>query len=144
MALSVYATEAPRLSINSGNIRLTGGLAAHIYAREGQKPVKILSVVMVSQQSIFLSNIFFFFFFFFGIFILDRFIGSIQYRSSGRPSIYSNVYLIKYFLISMDVRIESSEIIVLFLFCFLFCYYFQKGTLQVVLLLLFHAVYIKF
>ena len=55
VALSVYATEAPRLSINSGNIRLTGGLAAHIYARDGKKPVKILSVVMVSEQSIFLS-----------------------------------------------------------------------------------------
>ena len=36
---------------------------------------------------------FFLFFFLFRIFILGRFIGSIQYRSSGRPSIY-NVMII--------------------------------------------------
>lgn len=44
----VHATAAPRVAIESGRIRLSGSLAAHVYAQDNKTPVRILSVSLVT------------------------------------------------------------------------------------------------
>lgn len=46
LALSVFATDYPRVNVDSGSLRLTGSMGADIYAMVKRKPERILSVLM--------------------------------------------------------------------------------------------------
>ena len=47
--LSVYATDSPRLHVDSGNMRLTGTMGADIYSLEDRKAELLMSIALVSR-----------------------------------------------------------------------------------------------
>ena len=82
--------EADMRPILNGNLSIH---SIHLNPKKDPFPSKLCSHIMSRMNpsqtpgSIFFI-IFFFLFFLFRIFTLGRFIGSIQYRSSGQPSIH--------------------------------------------------------